>query len=54
MWEWRVQEGGLMSYGASVVARWEQVASCVDRILKGAKPGDTPVDLPTYYLSRAT
>jgi putative ABC transport system substrate-binding protein len=49
MWEWReqVQDGGLMSYGSSVVSRWEQVASCVDRILKGAKPGETPVDMPT-------
>ena len=49
MWEWReqVQEGGLMSYGTSLVARWEQVASYVDRILKGAKPGETPVDQPT-------
>jgi putative ABC transport system substrate-binding protein len=48
MWEWReqVQEGGLMSYGTSLVARWEQVASHVDRILKGAKPDETPVDQP--------
>ena len=49
MWEWReqVQDGGLMSYGSSVVSRWEQVAAHVDRILKGAKPGETPVDMPT-------
>jgi putative ABC transport system substrate-binding protein len=49
VWEWReqVQEGGLMSYGTSLVARWEQVASHVDRLLKGARPADTPVDLPT-------
>jgi putative ABC transport system substrate-binding protein len=49
MWEWReqVQDGGLMSYGASVVSRWEQVAATVDRILKGAKPSETPVDMPT-------
>ena len=49
MWEWReqVREGGLMSYGTSVVARWEQVPFYVDRILKGAKPGETPVDQPT-------
>jgi putative ABC transport system substrate-binding protein len=48
MWEWReqVQDGGLMSYGTSLVARWEQVAFHVDRILKGAKPGETPVDQP--------
>jgi len=59
MWEWReqVQEGGLMSYGASIVSRWEQAAFCVDRILKGAKPADTPVDMPTnlgFALNLAT
>jgi putative ABC transport system substrate-binding protein len=50
MWEWReqVQDGGLMSYGTSLVARWEQVASHVDRILKGAKPGEMPVDQPAH------
>jgi len=49
MWEWReqVQDGGLMSYGTSVIGRWERVAFHVDRILKGAKPGETPVDQPT-------
>ncbi len=49
MWEWReqVQDGGLMSYGTSVIGRWEQVAFHVDRMLKGAKPGETPVDQPT-------
>jgi len=48
MWEWReqVQQGGLMSYGTSLVERWEQVASYVDRILKGANPGEMPVDQP--------
>lgn len=48
MWEWReqVQDGGLMSYGPSLVSRWEQAASHVDRILKGAKPAETPVDMP--------
>ena len=48
IWEWReqVQDGGLM-YGSSLVSRWEQVASCLDRILKDAKPGETPVDMPT-------
>jgi putative ABC transport system substrate-binding protein len=50
IWEWReqVQDGGLMSYGTSLVARWEQIASHVDRILKGAKPGEMPVDQPAH------
>jgi ABC-type uncharacterized transport system substrate-binding protein len=41
MWEWdeQVQEGGLVSYGTSLVARWDRVASYVDVILNGAKPG---------------
>ena len=59
MWEWReqVQDGGLMSYGTSIVSRWEQAAGCVDRILKGAKPGEVPVDMPTnlgFALNLAT
>jgi putative tryptophan/tyrosine transport system substrate-binding protein len=44
-----VQEGGLMSYGASVVETWRQAASYVGRILKGAKPSDLPFQLPTKF-----
>jgi len=44
-----VDEGGLISYMASETEMYHQAAEYVDKILKGAKPADLPVEQPTKY-----
>ena len=44
-----VRAGGLVSYGIDPVIQWQQAASYVDRILKGAKPADLPVQQATKF-----
>ena len=43
------KEGGLLSYGASFPDIFRRAAPYVDRILRGANPGDLPVQHPTKY-----
>jgi putative ABC transport system substrate-binding protein len=43
------QLGGLMAYGASITELWRRSAFYVDRIFKGAKPSELPVEQPTKF-----
>jgi putative tryptophan/tyrosine transport system substrate-binding protein len=44
------QSGGLVSYGSDPVAQFHDAAGYIDKILRGEKPGDLPVQLPTRFL----
>ena len=43
------RDGGLLSYGPDVIDSYRRAASYVDRILRGVKPADLPVQLPTKF-----
>ena len=48
-WQYIVREGGLISYGPDPLDIVRRSASYVDRILRGERPGELPVQAPTKY-----
>ena len=44
-----INDGGLISYGPDLLEQYRRAASYVDRILKGEKPAELPVQAPTKY-----
>jgi putative ABC transport system substrate-binding protein len=48
-YDFLVRDGGLMSYGPDMTESFERAAALVDRVFKGARPGDLPFEQPTRY-----
>lgn len=48
-WKEYAEAGGLMSYGPNLEESWRRIAGFVDKILKGARPADLPVEQPTRF-----
>jgi putative ABC transport system substrate-binding protein len=48
-WDNYALAGGLVTYGPNLIEAWRRTAFYVDRILKGAKPSDLPIEQPTIF-----
>jgi putative ABC transport system substrate-binding protein len=48
-WRENVEAGGLMSYGANLPDTFRRTAELIDKVLRGAKPADIPVEQPTKF-----
>lgn len=48
-WKEYVHAGGLIAYGPDLAALWRRATTYIDRILRGARPGDLPVEQPTKF-----
>ena len=48
-WTDYAEAGGLMSYGVNLAEQYRRAAAYVDKILRGARPGDLPVEQPTKF-----
>jgi putative tryptophan/tyrosine transport system substrate-binding protein len=46
-WTETARQGGLLAYGPSLVEAYRRVAELVDKVLRGAKPADLPIEQPT-------
>jgi putative ABC transport system substrate-binding protein len=49
-WPEQAEDGGLMAYGTSIAGLSQRAAACIDRIFKGAKPGDLPIEQPSKFV----